>query len=202
MCWKLLWSHFGSEGHQSQEPERKGTAPSKVCTLCHHNKEVVLVSTLTDTRHDIKSRRGAQLHFYYTTRPHLEQKQRDYFSPRWQIFDLEQKIHCLISENSWHLSSCPYMCPRLSAYLCVRVCPHLSVCTRVFGRRWWRMRSRSWIIWTMPVWFSSTQLMSQGMTSSLYLNSMILLLYFQHVFLYLKNTLLIIIADLKLELLQ
>lgn len=31
MCGKLIWSHFGSEGHQSQESERKGTAPNIHC---------------------------------------------------------------------------------------------------------------------------------------------------------------------------
>lgn len=48
----------------------------------------------------------------------------------------------------------------------------VSVYLSVSGRRWWRMRSRSWITWTMPTWSSSTQRTSRGMTSSLCWNSM------------------------------
>lgn len=51
---------------------------------------------------------------------------------------------------------------------CVCLCVRLPVS----GRRWWRMRSRSWITWTTPTWSSSTQHTSPGMTSSLSSNSM------------------------------
>lgn len=64
-----------------------------------------------------------------------------------------------LSQDRWQLR--PFI---VSACLCVRL--------PVSGRRWWRMRSRSWITWTTPTWSSSTQHTSPGMTSSLYSNSM------------------------------
>lgn len=106
MYWKLLRSNFGSEGHQSQRPEGKGT------NVYRRSHELVIVQTATT--HEMISRGSVRI-FISPTQGRLEQKLREFLSPRWEIFDLEEKMHCLIAENSW-LSSCSCVCACLSVF--------------------------------------------------------------------------------------
>lgn len=116
MCWELIRSHFGSEGHQSQEPERKGTTNTARVMNCSY-------SDSSYTTWYIKQ--GAKLQFLVFTSPwqgRTWNRSRENTSHQGEKY-LTYKRRCIVSHSREQLT--PLM---VCACACWLVCVSVFVC--------------------------------------------------------------------------